>query len=57
MNMIMTNMNKFEERKRNERRKKITQFNVQILSSSVEDVYVYDVDDANNESNHHPLKQ
>jgi hypothetical protein len=55
--MIMTNMNKFEERKRNERRKKITQFNVQILSSSVEDVYVYDVDDANNESNHHPLKQ
>jgi hypothetical protein len=48
-------MNKCDRRKRKEK-KKIKEFNVQILSSSVEDVYVCYVDDANNESNRHPLK-
>ncbi len=58
MNILVTNMNKFERRKRKEknRKKKSNSSMFRFLSSSVEDVYVCYVDDANNESNRHPLK-
>jgi len=56
MNILVTKYEQMRQKKK-KREKKIKEFNVQILASSVEDVYVCDVDDAKNESNHHPLKQ